>query len=335
MKSAIVGCGSIATVHGTVLTQHIATTLTGAADINFPKAQKYAETYAATPYASLTEMLDAEKPDVLHICTPHYLHVPMAIEALQRGIHVFMEKPPVMTYAQLEELKIAAAKSDHLLGFCYQNRYNPCIQAAKKLIVSGETGKILGARAFVTWCRGEKYYTESGWRGKLATEGGGVLINQSIHTMDLLSYLLGKPNHIEASMSNHHLKEVIEVEDTLEAYLTFGDLHATFFATTSYCADIPPLIEIVCEHMTLRIEDPDLTILRPDAPPEKPHLDALLPIGKSYWGSGHLACISDFYHSIETGEPFALDLPRMEPSIRMMLGAYESAREHHPVDLKG
>ena len=335
MKSAIVGCGSIAAVHGTVLTQHIPTTLTGVADIKFEKAQKYAETYAATPYASLTEMLDAEKPDVLHICTPHYLHVSMAIEALNRGINVFMEKPPAMTEAQLEELKAAAVKSGKLLGFCYQNRYNPCIQAAKKMIDSGEAGKVLGARAFVTWCREEKYYTESGWRGKLATEGGGVLINQSIHTMDLLSYLLGNPTRIEASMTNHHLKDVIEVEDTMEAYLTFGDIHATFFATTSYCADVPPIIEIACENMTLRIEDPDLTILRTGAAPEKPELAALAPIGKSYWGSGHLACISDFYHSVETGTPFALDLPHMEPSIRMMLGAYQSARELHPVDLKG
>ena len=209
MKTCLVGCGGIAAVHGNVLTSGIDTEFVAAADIKPEKAQSYAENFHTKPYPSLESMLDAEKPDVLHICTPHYLHVPMTIYALERNINVFMEKPPAISFDQLEELKKAAAKSDAQLGFCYQNRYNASIRAAKDLIDSGKAGKVLGARAFVTWCRGAAYYTESGWRGSLKTEGGGVLINQSVHTQDLLCFLLGDPTAVDATMTNHHLKDVI------------------------------------------------------------------------------------------------------------------------------
>lgn len=105
MKTCLVGCGGIAAVHGSVLTSGIDTEFVAAADIKPEKAQSYAENFHTKPYPSLESMLDAEKPDVLHICTPHYLHVPMTIYALERNINVFMEKPPAISFDQLEELK--------------------------------------------------------------------------------------------------------------------------------------------------------------------------------------------------------------------------------------
>ena len=214
-RAVIVGCGNIAAVHAAVLTAQKDTELVGVADIHFEKAQDYAERFHTKPYASLEEMIEKEQPDVLHVCTPHYLHVPMTQYALERGINVFMEKPPAITLAQLDQLKQAVYASKAKLGLCYQNRYNPSYRAAKEFIASGAAGKVLGARGLVTWNRPAPYYTQSEWRGKLATEGGGVLINQAVHTLDLLSDLLGRPDWIDASLSNHHLKGLIEVEDTL------------------------------------------------------------------------------------------------------------------------
>ena len=318
MKTCLVGCGGIAAVHGSVLTSDIDTEFVAAADIKPEKAQTYAENFHTKPYPSLESMLDAEKPDVLHICTPHYLHVPMTIYALERNINVFMEKPPAISFDQLEELKKAAAKSEAQLGFCYQNRYNASIRAAKDLIDSGKAGKVLGARAS---------------RGSLKTEGGGVLINQSVHTQDLLCFLLGDPTTVDATMTNHHLKNVIEVEDTLEAYIDFNGVHASFYATTSYCADVAPLIEIACENMTIRVEDPHVTVYPKDAAPYQLSVETLPPIGKSYWGTGHTAGISDFYQSLRDNRRLRLNLETMEPSIRLMLGTYESARSGHSVTL--
>ena len=142
MKTCLVGCGGIAAVHGSVLTSGIDTEFVAAADIKPEKAQTYAENFHTKPYPSLESMLEAEKPDVLHICTPHYLHVPMAIYSPERNINVFMEKPPAISFDQLEELKKAAAKSEAQLGFCYQNRYNASIRAAKEMFESAE-GKAL------------------------------------------------------------------------------------------------------------------------------------------------------------------------------------------------
>lgn len=159
------------------------------------------------------------------------------------------------------------------------------------------------------------------------------MINQSVHTLDLLAYFLGTPLAVEAGIQNHHLKGIIEVEDTMEAYIRFADSTACFYATTAYCDDVPPLIEISCENMTIRIEDLDVTYYYRDGRVEKPEIDRKEALGKSYWGCGHKDCIGDFYRCVRTGERFMQDLPGMRETIRLMLGAYESARTARPVDL--
>ena len=179
MKAAIVGCGNIAAVHAKSISLLEGVELAAAADIRRDRAEKYEREYGCHAYDSLESMLEAERPDVLHICTPHYLHVPMAQYALQRGIHVFCEKPPVISEEQLSCLEKAVAEGPGRAGFCFQNRYNPSILYVKELLASGKAGKIKGARGIVTWHRDAAYYTQSGWRGKLETEGGGALINQS------------------------------------------------------------------------------------------------------------------------------------------------------------
>ena len=121
-RAVIVGCGNIAAVHAAVLTAQKDTELVDVADIHFEKAQDYAERFHTKPYASLEEMIEKEQPDVLHVCTPHYLHVPMTQYALERDINVFMEKPPAITFAQLDQLKQAVYASKAKLGLCYQNR---------------------------------------------------------------------------------------------------------------------------------------------------------------------------------------------------------------------
>ena len=325
MKAVIVGCGNIGAVHAESIRRLEGASLCAAADIRPERAASYAEKYGCRAYASLEEMLEKERPDVLHICTPHYLHVPMTAYALQRGIHVFCEKPPVISEEQLDALTRAAAEGPGRAGFCFQNRYNPGVLFIRELLASGRLGKVKGARGIVTWNRGEAYYTQSGWRGRLETEGGGALINQSIHTMDLLGVFLGKPVSVEAQTANHHLPGVIEVEDMMEAYIRYADAAACFYATTAYTEDAPPLIELSCEKGIVRMEDPEVTIIWPDGRREHPETVRKQALGKSYWGSGHLDCIADFYRCLRTGERFAQDLDGVRDTIRLMLAAYRSA----------
>ena len=167
MRVGIVGCGSIAHVHVNCILHDGNNELIAVADTDIEKVQQFADNYHATAYASLEQMLIKEKLEVIHICTPHYLHIPMAITIMQHGIHVFMEKPPLTSYEQWNQIEAFIKSNTHhsKLGFCFQNRYNESVQYVKALLNRKEYGNILGARAFVTWSRNEDYYRESNWRG--------------------------------------------------------------------------------------------------------------------------------------------------------------------------
>ena len=331
-KSAIVGCGGIAQVHAKALRDGDYAELAACADIRPERAETMAQQYGGKAYSSLEEMLDGEAIDVLHICTPHSLHTPMAKEAVRRGIQVFTEKPPVISREQWAEFS-ELGEGKVRVGICFQNRYNRSVRYLEELLASGKPGKVLGARAFVTWRRDAPYYTESGWRGSLQTEGGGVLINQSIHTLDLLVRFLGRPRAAEATLANHHLKGVIEVEDTLEAWVDFGGACAVFFATTAHCSDSPVLLELTCENAVFRMEETEVCCVWKDGRKEQISFSAPAAQGKAYWGSSHETCIRDFYRAWEENRPYQNDIESVRNTVDLMLGIYESAREAHPVTL--
>ena len=326
LRSAIVGCGGIAQVHARALSEMPEAELIAFADVIPERAEAMAEKYGGRAYSSLDELLDHEKIDVLHICTPHYLHTPMAQAAAERGINVFTEKPPVIDRQQWTEFKQLGDKVR--VGICFQNRYNGSTRALKDLLSTGEPGKVLGSRGFVTWRRDARYYTESGWRGALSTEGGGALINQAIHTLDLMAYFLGPGQVLGASLSNRHLKGIIEVEDTLEAALDFGDARGLFYAATAYSLDAPIIFELACENATLRLEGERFTRIWRDGRMEQEDYTAPDPTvpGKSYWGSSHRRCIEDFYRCVMSGERFPNDIPGVSDTIELMLSVYEAAR---------
>lgn len=326
LKSAIIGCGGIAQVHGAVLHGMEDAEVIAFADIQPQRAQEMAGRLGGSAYPSLEELLDKERPDIVHLCTPHYLHTPMARACAERGIHVFTEKPPVISWEQWREF--SSLQDSVRVGVCFQNRYNRSVRLFQELLGSGRPGRLLGARAFVTWRRDAPYYTESGWRGKLATEGGGALINQSIHTLDLLVQFFGRADGVEASLCNRHLKGVTEVEDTLEAAIDFGGRTALFYATTAHCTDSPVLLELVCENCTLRMEEEHVSLYWADGAVEHRTLPPTggTGVGKSYWGHSHGLCIGDFYRCVREGAPFRNDIPGVRDTIELMLQIYDRAR---------
>ena len=320
----IVGCGGIARVHAAVLHQLPDTNIAACADIIPERAEALAAQYGCRAYRSMEEMLDAERLDSVHLCTPHALHTPMAVAAARRGIAVFTEKPPVISHEQWTQLEQAAAQVP--LGVCFQNRYNPNVQAAKDILETGQYGALTGARAFITWHRDESYYRDSGWRGAWATEGGSALINQAIHTLDLLVRLMGPADLAETHMVNHHLRGVIETEDTVEAYLRLGGKPVLFFASTAYAADAPVLIELQAEQAALRLEWDALEIITGHET-QRRTFDLPQTLGKGYWGNGHLPCIRDFYHSLASGKPFRNDLASVRDTVMLMLAMYDQGRK--------
>ncbi len=320
-RIAMIGCGGISAVHARVLQELDDTALAACADV----IPERAERYGCAAYTDWREMLEREKPDAVHLCTPHYLHPVMAAEAAGRGIAVFTEKPPAVDEAGWEQVKAATARVP--VGICFQNRYHPHIRSCIRFLEDGTYGSLRGIRAFVTWNRSAEYYAAADWKGKWATEGGGAMINQAIHTLDLVIGFLGMPDQAEAVMRNHHLRGSIEVEDTAEIYLRKGNIPALLFASNAYSQDAPVMIELHFEQAVIRLEGDVMTVFRDGKKQEVPCTTDPV-IGRSYWGAGHKACIADFYHSIRTGTPYRNAPETCEATMRTLLKLYtESGAE--------
>ena len=323
MRVGLIGCGAIAQVHAAVLRLLPGVQLCACCDTVREKAENTARADGCAVYEDYLAMMDREKPDAVHLCTPHYLHVPMAEAAAERGIAVFTEKPPAIDRPQWERLRKAAEKVP--VGICFQNRYNPNVRAARDMIAGGAYGRLLGARAFVTWYRDATYYLDSGWRGRLETEGGGVLINQAVHTLDLLVWMMGPPDTVEGALRNHHLAGQIEVEDTASLYMKLGGKPVLLYATTAYVADAPVMIEFRTEKAALRLEGNTLDVITPEG---TEHLTFEMPeaLGKGYWGNGHLPCIADFYQSLAEGRPYSNDVDSVTGTMEALFRAYGENR---------
>jgi len=335
LKISAVGCGGISGTHIINILKHKDAQLVSAADIVFERAEKVFNETGAKAYKSLDELLEGEKPDVLHICTPHYLHVPMALKAMSMGIHVLIEKPCAVTLEQLKALREAQRETGLHVGVCFQNRYNASTIRLEEILKDTEAnGRLIGARGFVTWHRTKEYYADD-WHGKRDKECGGVLINQAIHTLDLIGRFAGGFTAVTGTTSNDHLKGVIEVEDTVSALLEFtGGAQGVFYATTASAADYPVFSEFKCENATYRLEGDNLFQIHRDGRIEtlKPYEEKEYT-GKMCWGTGHEALINDFYASVIDDRPFFIDAFEGGKAIEAVLGIYRSAQTGERVPL--
>ncbi len=341
MNVCLAGCGSISKCHLAAIEKmkENGANLVAVCDIVKEKADKAAEKFGCKAYYSYNEMLENEDADVVHICTPHYLHVDMAIKALAKNINVVLEKPCATSSEELKRLEAAADCSDSQLAVCFQNRYNPTTVFAKNFILSGEYGSVTGARAFVTWNRDKEYYSLGEWRGTRSMECGGVLINQAIHTHDLLMYLIGKDTYsVDGKIANFHLKNHIEVEDTACVYFTFTDsTRAVYYATTAAGVNSSPLIDIYFENAALRIEDDCVFLIDKKSGSHKllfnnKQQDSVF-VGKKEWGGGHFVLISEFYDCIKNKKHFPIDVRQAGRAVTELLAAYESSEKNETIYL--
>ena len=329
MKVAVAGCGNVSVNHFAALRDIPGVRIVAAADIKKERAEKYANETGAKAYTDYDEMLAAEKPDVVHIATPHWLHTPMAVKALDSGAHVFLEKPCSVTSEEADALAKAQDRSGRQVAVCFQNRYNDSSLIMKELIDSGELGALKSVRAFVTWERGREYYSDD-WHGTLDKECGGVLINQAIHTVDLIHFIAGPCRNVTAHVFNDHLKGIIEVEDT--AYLRMeleSGVCALLLATTAFSGNSPVMLEAKLEDAVLRLEGELLYKITDDGKVEIlcSKSDEQFS-GKSYWGHGHKAIIRDFYNCIETGRKFAIDAYEGGKALKTVAAAYKSSQNN-------
>jgi len=281
-------------------------------------------------------LLERVRPEVVHLCTPHDEHVPVALDCLDAGANVLVEKPVGHTVAEAERLIAAAEKHPGVkVGVCLQNRYNATSRAARALLDSGELGAVLGGSATLLWHREPAYYRARPWRGSVRRSGGGVLINQAIHTLDLIQWLLGDVvdvrGHVGRYGSGHHgtgrygFDGDVDVEDTAHVVLDHaGGARSVFFATVLNVVDAPVTIEIVTERAVLLIRD-DLTVRHADGRVETVAEPRTATDGRAYWGASHALLIEDFYARLAEPEPFWIDPHEGSRSLRLVERIYQSS----------
>lgn len=330
LRAALIGCGTVAEVHLTALDENENAEICALCDIEKKNAEAamLRHSLKCRIYTDYIQMLNEVRPDIVHICTPHYLHSEMACAALQRNINVFLEKPAAMTLEQLQELKAAEKKSKAKLCVCFQNRFNPSTVRAQQLI--GKYGPITQGFGCVRWKRDIPYYTESPWRGKWATEGGGVMINQAIHTLDLLIQFMGDVDSVTATCSNHHLKDIIEVEDTCEAMIDFKNgSRGLFYASTAALKDSQIELQFICKEHEIRIIGSNVYLDGEIYTGDDDTSDFTSPsehriLVKECYGSSHIALIKMFYEAVAEDLPIPVTLDSASGAVEVLLAAYRS-----------
>ena len=323
MKSVLIGCGVISNTHTDVLLK-LGQEITAVCDIDYEKAKKHCEKFGldCRIYQDYKEMLEKENPDVAHVLTPHYLHCEMVVEILGRNINCLCEKPLFIKENEYALIKEAVKKSNATLGVCFQHRYLKVNQYIKNAV---EREGFVGASIMLAWHKDEAYYKSGDWRGKFETEGGALLINQAIHSLDQLCWIGGEPDKICASLTTHTLADFIEAEDTAELFFEHKNgAVSQIFATNSAVANFNGLTCLKTEAATYEYNSKYIyrnnKIVNIDD-------DSVSIDTKAYWGYGHYHLIKDYYSCINDNKPFPIDFREASKAIKLVLEAYKSNRQ--------
>ena len=303
--------------------------LVACCDIKKDRADATADMYGGKAYYDYAEMLENEKLDAIHICLPHYLHSKVAIAAFEKGISVLTEKPMDIDYKTAENAVSVAKEKGVTFGVIFQCRYNNSARLVKKAKESGKLGKIITARSVLTWRRKDDYYLESDWKGTWDKEGGGVLIDQAIHSIDLVNWIVNEEvESVSCSMANRG-HGIVKVEDTAEGLIRYknGTVYA-FYCMNNYSFDEPIEIRLHCENAKVVFGYDDAYIYYKDGRVEEAHTaDDVIECegGKEYWGLQHARQIEQFYKAVLKEEPLDISGEEALKTHKLVCEIYNSA----------
>ena len=323
MRAAIIGVGSIAPTHINAL-KKAGHDIVALCDIKPEKCEAAKAKFGLDchVYDDYKVMLTELRPDTVHVCVPHYLHAPITCDVLAMDINVLCEKPVAISREQLAMLEVAVKKSRAKLGVCHQNRYNSASVEVKEFL-EGKT--VSSATGNLCWCRDAAYYSAASWRGFWTTEGGGVMMNQALHTLDLLQWICGMPESVTATIENHSLKGVIEEEDTAYGLFEVNDTtnfiinatncsHHSFAVNFAVSTTDSDEIYFFGNNLIINGEYKKTADKKPEH-------------GKAVYGNSHQRLIADFYDCLENGREFSLGLSEARKVIELILAMYESKGE--------
>ena len=265
VRLGIIGLGNMGTSHAKNVSEGMVKRMTlGAICDIAPARQEFArENFPGVPvFADAEEMMKSGLVDAVIIAVPHYDHPGLAIRAFGYGLHVITEKPAGVYTKQVLEMNEAAAKSDRVFGIMYNQRTNPVYQKLREMIQSGQLGHIKRAAWIITdWYRSQAYHDSGTWRSAWKTEGGGTLINQNPHQLDLWQWLFGMPSRIMSHVSFGKYYN-IEVEDDVTAFMEYDNGMTGLYVTSTGEAPGVNRLEISCDMGLVVVENNRITFRR-------------------------------------------------------------------------
>ncbi len=353
LRYAVIGVGAnVYTMHHPAL-RHETVEVVGVTDRDEAASRQRAEELGCPSFPDYRAMLRATRPDVAVILTPHPLHAPMAVECLRAGCHVLVEKPMAVHVAEADAMIRAAAQAGRVLAVNFQQRLRPEVVKAAEVVRSGRLGRVQHLDLAVTWPRTAAYYRLAAWRATWRGEGGGVLLNQAPHDLDLICHLLGPPERVVAwTRTQLH---TIETEDTVQAMLEWPDgavgngaMGSVRISTAE--AGRPARLELLGTGGYLRIGAGELSFGRfgedvtdffaqnPDpfaAPTLQSEPLALPPGGGDHTGD-HKAVYRNLHDAITQGVPVAADGTEGRMSLElanaMILSSFTRSAVELPLD---
>jgi UDP-N-acetyl-2-amino-2-deoxyglucuronate dehydrogenase len=325
----IAGAGTIGAVHAEALDELQGARLVAVAEAREVTGRNLAETHGAEWHAELGELLTRPDVDVVVICTPSGLHPDQSVAAARAGKHVITEKPMATTLEGADRMIHACKEAGVTLSVIFQYRFNRDALRLKRAVEAGLLGHPVLGNAFVHWHRTQAYYEErGGWRGTWALDGGGALMNQSIHVVDLLQWMLGPVESICGYAET--LEHDIEAEDTASAALRFANRAlGTIQGTTSAHRDSPLRIEIMGTEGSATLEGSRLTLWQPGR--EEVILSARdresLPEsqGNEPLGAAHRRQLKEIFAALRDGREPPIPGEEARRAVEIVLGIYRSA----------
>jgi len=356
LRFGILGCGVIGPHHARAIAGLQSAELVAVADVVPELAEELADEYQCSSCTGLEELLSSVDLDAVCVCTPSGMHADDAVTALQAGKDVVIEKPVDVTLEAADRLLEVQRTTGRKVAVISQHRFDAATRAVHDAVTDGEFGRLTSGTVEVRWWRSQSYYDSGGWRGTWELDGGGVLINQAIHCIDLLQWLMG-PVVETTAYTGLLAHERIEVEDTAVAILKFsGGALGTIVATTAAYPGLTATVSVHGDRGSAIIDDDKLRYFHAadreregDAHDEGGGRNQAAEIMERYGGveSGpgagadpaslsmaHRDQIQDFVDAVREGREPSINLEEGRKPLAIIRGIYESARTGRPVRIR-
>lgn len=340
----VVGCGMIAGFHAKAIGDVRGAKLVAGFDTFAGAAERYSNEYGVDTYTNLDEMLARDDLDVVTICTPSGAHMEPAVAAAKAGKHVIVEKPLEITLKRCDTIIQACEDNGVQLATIFPSRFHESSQVIKKAIDKGRFGRLTVGDAYVKWYRSQAYYDSGAWRGTWKLDGGGALMNQAIHSVDLLTWLMGPVVEINAQMAMLAHRD-IEVEDVVMATVRFenGALGVIEATTAAYPGALKR-VEIHGSEGSAVLEEEDIKMWDFAKTTKADERLRERMAGRTETGGGaadpsaighhgHMMLFKEFVDALKKGRVPAIDGHEGRRSTEIILGIYKAAETGRTVTL--